>query len=42
MDDVWSEDCAWWRRIYEGLFKGNGSCFIVIIRIEKVVRKMGV
>lgn len=42
MDDVWSEDCAWWRRIYEGLPKGNGSCFIVTTRIEKVARKMGV
>lgn len=42
MDDVWSEDVAWWQRILEGLPKGNGSTVIITSRNEKVVRKMGV
>ncbi|KAF9614362.1 hypothetical protein IFM89_018115 [Coptis chinensis] len=42
MDDVWSEDNAWWHCICEGLPKGNGSSVIITTRIEKVARKMGV
>ncbi|CAO2812790.1 unnamed protein product [Amaranthus hypochondriacus] len=40
LDDVWSEDTEWWRRIYEGLPKEKGSCIIVTTRIEKVARQM--
>lgn len=42
MDDVWSLDVTWWRRIYEALPKGNGSSVIITTRIEDVARKMGV
>ncbi|XP_012436856.2 disease resistance RPP13-like protein 4 [Gossypium raimondii] len=42
MDDVWGEDVAWWRRISQGLPKGNGSCVIITTRNERVSRKMGV
>ncbi|KAL5557389.1 hypothetical protein UlMin_039625 [Ulmus minor] len=42
MDDVWSTDVAWWRRIYDGLPKGNGSGIIITTRIEEVAQKMGV
>ncbi|EEF40800.1 disease resistance RPP13-like protein 4 [Ricinus communis] len=42
MDDVWGLDVNWWRRIYEGLPKGNGSSIIITTRIEEVARKMGV
>ncbi|KAL9464539.1 hypothetical protein AB3S75_002195 [Citrus x aurantiifolia] len=42
MDDVWGEDLAWWRRIYEGLPKGKGSSIIITTRNGKVSQKMGV
>ncbi|OAY57444.1 disease resistance RPP13-like protein 4 isoform X3 [Manihot esculenta] len=42
MDDVWSTDVSWWRRIYEGLPKGNGSSIIITTRINEVARMMGV
>lgn len=42
MDDVWSLDVTWWRRIYEALPKGNGSSIIITTRIEEVAQRMGV
>ncbi|KAK9117883.1 hypothetical protein Scep_015976 [Stephania cephalantha] len=42
MDDVWSEDNSWWRRIYSALPKGNGSSVMITTRIENVARNMGV
>lgn len=42
MDDVWSQDVAWWYKIYEGLPRGTGSSIIVTTRNEKVAQKMGV
>ncbi|XP_065851410.1 disease resistance RPP13-like protein 4 [Euphorbia lathyris] len=42
LDDVWSLDVNWFRRIYDGLPKGNGSSIIITTRIEEVARKMGV
>ncbi|KAF2290792.1 hypothetical protein GH714_015478 [Hevea brasiliensis] len=42
MDDVWSSDVNWWRGIFEGLPKGNGSCIIITTRIKEVAIMMGV
>ncbi|KAK9115592.1 hypothetical protein Sjap_014539 [Stephania japonica] len=42
MDDVWSEDNSWWRRISSALPKGNGSSVMITTRIENVARNMGV
>ncbi|KAF3440711.1 hypothetical protein FNV43_RR18997 [Rhamnella rubrinervis] len=42
MDDVWSLDVTWWRRIYEALPKGNGNSIIITTRIEEVAQRMGV
>ncbi|KAK3224193.1 hypothetical protein Dsin_011218 [Dipteronia sinensis] len=41
MDDVWSKDTAWWRRICTGLPKGKESSIIITTRILEVVQKMG-
>ncbi|XP_055823189.1 disease resistance RPP13-like protein 4 [Solanum dulcamara] len=44
MDDVWSIDDGWWKRIFEGLPKTEkqNSCIIITSRNEVVVREMGV
>ncbi|KAK4368477.1 hypothetical protein RND71_012269 [Anisodus tanguticus] len=44
MDDVWSIDDGWWKRIFEGLPKTEkqSSCIIITSRNEDVVRRMGV
>lgn len=44
MDDVWSIDDGWWRRILEGLpeAKKQDSCIIITSRNEEVVKRMGV
>ncbi|XP_006360546.1 disease resistance RPP13-like protein 4 [Solanum tuberosum] len=44
MDDVWSIDDGWWKRILEGLPKTEkqDSCIIVTSRNEDVVKRMGV
>ncbi|KAG5596939.1 hypothetical protein H5410_038171 [Solanum commersonii] len=44
MDDVWSIDDGWWKRILDGLPKTEkqSSCIIVTSRNEDVVKRMGV
>ncbi|MCE3049647.1 hypothetical protein HAX54_045462 [Datura stramonium] len=44
MDDVWSIDDGWWKRISEGLPKreNQSSCIIITSRNEDVVKRMGV
>ncbi|EXC35428.1 Disease resistance RPP13-like protein 4 [Morus notabilis] len=42
MDDVWEGDLTWWRKIYEGLPKGHGSCIIITTRFLEVAQKMRV
>ncbi|KAJ4714323.1 Disease resistance protein [Melia azedarach] len=42
MDDVWGEELAWWRRIYEGLPKEKASSIIITTRNGSVAKKMGV
>ncbi|KAL3363949.1 hypothetical protein AABB24_012937 [Solanum stoloniferum] len=42
MDDVWSIDDGWWKRILDGLPKKKSSCIIVTSRNEDVVKRMGV
>ena len=42
MDDVWEKEKTWWRKIYDGLPKGNGSSIIITTRIKEVAKMMGV